>query len=247
MNTSRLNRYEALCQSLLARISQGEWTVGTRLPTETQLAQTYAVSRATVTKAIAKLQSLGLIRSRQGDGTYVEAILPRASGMFVSAVLTSPLDLRHLMEFRTILEREIGRLAVERAADNDVEALEATVARMRQSLHDHQRFVDADVAFHLMLAGMTGNELLADVYRRAQDLLRSQMLIGAEHPEAMLRAVEAHERIVRGLRMRASDLVVAAITVHLHDAIEEVAGALDAGRGTDGATGLAADSRQASS
>lgn len=224
--TSLERRYDILFQTLLARISQGEWCVGTRLPTEVELARTYGVSRTTVTKAIAKLQSMGLIRSRQGDGTYVESTIPRASVLFVSAVLAAPPMLRQLLEFRRLLETEIGRLAVERASDAQLDALDAALLRMRATKGDPQAFVAADVAFHLTLAEAAGNQILIEVYQRAQDLLQQQMLLGSRRTGAAERAIAAHARIVRGLRLRSADRVVAAIVVHLDDAADELDDAL---------------------
>lgn len=58
--------YEHLRQRLL----EGEYTHGQRLPSETQLAQEFEVSRATVRQALAMLEAQRLVSRRQGDGTF---------------------------------------------------------------------------------------------------------------------------------------------------------------------------------
>ncbi|MGW6917868.1 GntR family transcriptional regulator [Kitasatospora sp. NPDC054939] len=52
-------------------IAAGEWPPGTQLPTETDLAQKYGVSRPTVRLAVAALRGEGLLDVKQGRGTFV--------------------------------------------------------------------------------------------------------------------------------------------------------------------------------
>ncbi len=46
---------------------------GTRLPGETEIAETHRVNRHTVRRALAALAERGLVRAERGSGTYVEA------------------------------------------------------------------------------------------------------------------------------------------------------------------------------
>lgn len=58
-------------------IAEGRFTAGTKLPGETDIAETYRVNRHTVRRALAALAERGLVRAERGSGTYVEA--PRIS------------------------------------------------------------------------------------------------------------------------------------------------------------------------
>lgn len=58
-------------------IADGRFAAGTRLPGETEIAETYRVNRHTVRRALATLAERGLVRAERGSGTYVEA--PRLS------------------------------------------------------------------------------------------------------------------------------------------------------------------------
>jgi len=55
-----------------AAIRAGVYAPGQRLPSEHVLAQQYGVNRHTVRRSLASLGQLGLVRSAQGSGTYVE-------------------------------------------------------------------------------------------------------------------------------------------------------------------------------
>lgn len=60
-----------LADRLRERIADGHWQPGHRLPSEQELAGEYGVSRATVRSALARLVDIGLLRVRQGAGTFV--------------------------------------------------------------------------------------------------------------------------------------------------------------------------------
>jgi len=58
-------------EALREAIRQGFFAPGEQLPPETELANDYGVSRATVRSALANLQREGAVLRRQGAGTYV--------------------------------------------------------------------------------------------------------------------------------------------------------------------------------
>lgn len=62
---------EQVNEILRERIHDATYQPGARLPSESELAEEFGVSRATVRTVLAKLSVEGLILRRQGDGTYV--------------------------------------------------------------------------------------------------------------------------------------------------------------------------------
>lgn len=65
--------YVQLAQSVAERIAQGEYAVGSLLPTEAELGAAFGVSRYTVRQAIQHLRQQGLVSARKGVGTRVES------------------------------------------------------------------------------------------------------------------------------------------------------------------------------
>ena len=63
--------YYQLKSILAQKIMNNEWQVGDRLPSEFELCKEYGVSRITVRQALAELEKDGLIKRRQGVGTFV--------------------------------------------------------------------------------------------------------------------------------------------------------------------------------
>src|SRR5258708_9636008 len=63
--------YYQVYRSLIERIEDGEFSDGTPLPPERQLAEDYSVSRITITKALAELKREGRLKGQVGRGTFV--------------------------------------------------------------------------------------------------------------------------------------------------------------------------------
>lgn len=60
-----------LVDDLRSRLMAGEWAEGEQLPTESELASDYGVSRSTVRSALQQLETQGLTITRHGMGTFV--------------------------------------------------------------------------------------------------------------------------------------------------------------------------------
>lgn len=63
-------KYSELAEKLSKRIVAGEWTDG-KIPTVRDIAQEYGVSSFTASRALHKLQELGLIVTRNRSGSYI--------------------------------------------------------------------------------------------------------------------------------------------------------------------------------
>jgi GntR family transcriptional regulator len=96
---------------------------GGRLPSEPTLAKQLGVSRATLREAMRTFETQGLIRRRQGSGTYVS----HPSGVIDSGL--EVLESIETMADRTSLEVKMGELKVERrsAREDEVKGLGLTV------------------------------------------------------------------------------------------------------------------------
>ncbi len=63
--------YAIIASRAEARIHDGEWAPGDRLPPERELCRDLKVSRATLRQALAELEERGLVSRHQGRGTFV--------------------------------------------------------------------------------------------------------------------------------------------------------------------------------
>ena len=71
--TERHSFWSRIAHELADAIGQGIYAPGERLPSEHILAGQFGVNRHTIRRSLASLGQLGLVRSTQGRGTFVEA------------------------------------------------------------------------------------------------------------------------------------------------------------------------------
>ncbi|AFC31781.1 DNA-binding transcriptional regulator FrlR [Paenibacillus mucilaginosus 3016] len=71
-NTSQKPLYSQLKQILKEAILRGTYKAGQQLPPESELCETYGVSRITARRAISDLVEEGILHRQQGKGTFVK-------------------------------------------------------------------------------------------------------------------------------------------------------------------------------
>src|SRR5688572_5887834 len=113
----------------------GTFAVGDKLPPERELAEQLGVNRGSLREAIKSLEIIGLVRTRQGDGTRVTDFMRTAGIELVSHLLLRGGDapdlnlLGEVLEFRVTFGRECARLAAERATPEGLERLREVMER----------------------------------------------------------------------------------------------------------------------
>lgn len=162
-STRRTGLVDQVISQLRAQIDSGEWGVGDRIPTESELAEQLEVGRNTVREAVRALAHAGLLEIRQGAGTFV-----RASSELAGALRRrlERSQLRENLEVRRALEMEAARLATERRTEDDLETIDRAMA-LREGAwreRDMPAFVEADFAFHRAVVNATHNSLLIELY-----------------------------------------------------------------------------------
>lgn len=65
--------YLQIAADIITRITQGEWSVGDKLPSEAEFVLEYSASRVTLRQALRKLEDEGLIERQRGRGAFIRA------------------------------------------------------------------------------------------------------------------------------------------------------------------------------
>ncbi|TCJ03837.1 PLP-dependent aminotransferase family protein [Cytobacillus praedii] len=69
--SSSISLHQQIYEYLKRKIINGEWSVGTRIPPQRELAQKFQVNRSTIVNALGELSADGLIEAKVGKGTLV--------------------------------------------------------------------------------------------------------------------------------------------------------------------------------
>jgi len=71
-----LPKYERAYRGILSRLKSGRYPVGSRIPTESELAGQFDISRVTIRRALDMLVRDGYVESKQGSGYTVQTLSP---------------------------------------------------------------------------------------------------------------------------------------------------------------------------
>jgi GntR family transcriptional regulator, transcriptional repressor for pyruvate dehydrogenase complex len=195
--------YELVAERLTTQIE--ELGPGDALPPERELMQQFAVGRSSVREALRMLESRGLIESR-GSGAFVVSAwrnpFMESLGMLLAS---SEGDVHQLFEVRRILEGETAALAAVRRTDEQLAQLLQTIDEMEDGLHSEERYIAADIDFHLILAEATGNRFVVHLMHAIRDQLRSAFGTVFHVSGSPEHSVAEHKAVAEAIGLRQPD------------------------------------------
>jgi GntR family transcriptional repressor for pyruvate dehydrogenase complex len=205
--------YDQLKQNIL----NGTWTTGQKIPSENELVNLLGVSRITVREALKQLASIGLIEARQGEGTFVKQLEADSyMNELLPFIVLNREEVIELIKYREIIEVGAVALAVERADEADIRALEENVRKHEQFKDTWEEAAHVDLEFHLLIAKASknlfvikANSLMKDVFHAVMDQIVEEM--GTEH------GLFYHKKIIAAIKAKDKELAVSLMKEHLVD------------------------------
>lgn len=205
---------------LKGMIESGDLQPGDEMPSERTLMERFQVGRPAIREAMQALANMGLVEISHGERAKVLKLtaqsLIRQVDVAAKIMLSGSSDsLEHLKSARIFFERGMVRDAAEKATAAEIEALEATLTRQRESLSDSGAFIDADMAFHTQIARISGNPIYTAVSEAMLGWLKeyhTEMLIWTGRENYTL---TEHEEIIGCIRSRDPEAAEQAMIKHL--------------------------------
>ena len=154
-------------------IAAGEWSPGEKIPSENEIATRLSVSRITVRSSLQRLASLGIVESRQGEGTFVceYSGVHQLQHLSPLLMLTKP-DYESLGEFRFIIECDAARLAAKRCSPEILKALTNNYKKYEKLTASGKDNIEVDVDFHVLIAKATQNPFIQEIFSILRDYLK---------------------------------------------------------------------------
>jgi DNA-binding FadR family transcriptional regulator len=222
---------EGAIEKIRERIVSGAWGPGDRLPKESELAAELGLSRNSLREAVRALSQLRVLEVRQGDGTYVSSLEPGLlleSTGFISHLLLGETEIE-LYEVRRILEAAAASLAAGRIDANEKVELAQSLERMGEA-RNVEELVEADVAFHAVIARAAGNAVLASLLASlATRTMRARLWHGRQAEDALDETREEHRRMLEAIMAGDPELARAAATAHIASSERWLRGQLTVG------------------
>lgn len=213
--------FEQIIFQISEAIMQGRLRPGDRLPSERELAETFAVSRASVREALRALEVFGVLVARRGTGPDAGSTVAAsaAEGLINAIRLHAGLlqiSMRDIVDVRAVLESYAARRAAERGTPQP--ELRELVGSM-SAAPDIGTYHELDTNFHVALARATGNALLPVLMESLRGAVQRDMTTGFSHLSdwraERARLLKEHRRIVDCVEAGRPDEAASAIEEHI--------------------------------
>lgn len=213
----RVTLGEQVAVQMAAKIEEGRWKPGQKLPPESELCAALNVGRSTLREALKSLAFIGLVRMRAGDGTYVaEPTRGLLDRILAKGLLKTEKDLADVCETRMILETELAGLAAERATLQDVAVLRDLIAKGEEKMSgDRREYSEVDLDFHLAVANCSQNKLLPRLLMDIRGLLVEWIAKSQELPGLIENAHQQHTQIFESIAQHDSHSARREMQAHL--------------------------------
>jgi GntR family transcriptional repressor for pyruvate dehydrogenase complex len=210
--------YEEVARQIEEAIIADEHRPGEQLPSERELIERFAVSRAVIRESLKVLSEKGLIEVKPGKGAFVREPESGTASGALKLFLRRQRDDRfsqNLVEVREMIEEQAASLAATRASEEDVKKLEAALAEMEAEKENSERFARGDLRFHLLLAEATHNELFTILLHPVTELLLDVMAELSSEPSAPDQAIWHHRQILQHVKRGEAERARQAMHAHL--------------------------------
>ena len=223
---TRLPAYQLATTEVKRYIEEHELKGGDPLPSEAELCQELGMSRASLREGLKALESLGIIRTRHGEGVFVAhfSFDPILHNLPYS-IAAQGSSLRELLEVRCALEVGMIAQVVACISPADIDELQGLAQQMLQRSALGESFAELDRAFHATLFRCLGNTFLlslVDLFWQVVNRLADRL----PAPDAQAQRATARDHLAVAVMLQAGD-VQALERAHRHH-FQEISRRLDA-------------------
>lgn len=223
MLPARRTLSQAVTEALLARIREGEFKPGDRLPTERDLMGEYAIGRNSAREAMQALVALGVADVRPGRGAILNGLDDQQTmDRQTAAALLSGRAVADLYEFRRVIELEIARLAAQRATEQDVAEIEKVVREYEAAVKAGKPISAIDDEFHRQVACATQNPVFVTMLDAVTELIANTRRLAEKAPWARNRAQVEHRALLEAIRHRDEQRAVEVAEQHVESALAAI-------------------------
>lgn len=205
---------EQVEKKILSYIKENNITVGSKIPNEFELAETFGVGRSTIREATKLLVSKNVLSVRRGAGTFV---------LNTEVIEDDPLGLsnikdRHnlamdLITVRIILEPEIAALAAEFATPENIEELTRQCDRVEEMIRKKEDHIEEDIKFHTCIAKCTQNAVIENLVPTIQSAV--SLFANITHLQLREETIRTHRDITEAIARHDAIGAKCSMTVHM--------------------------------
>lgn len=210
--------FDEVYDQLLSLISNGKLKPGERLPPERVLARDLKVSRQSIREALKRAESKGLVKVRQGEGTF---ILSAASDLLESPFLTMMTEevgkIYEFIEIRKLIEVWCAQKAAQFTTARDLKKMEKALSEMEGLIDSREILGKPDIDFHIAIAEASHNTLMVHMMTTIKQIFLSMFKISnfTRRPGKNKILIKQHQEIYEAIKNRNPELAGKKMERHL--------------------------------
>lgn len=197
---------EQVMERIKVLIASGQYKVGDKLPTESQLGEMFGIGRSSVREAIKIFNYLGILESRTAKGTYVCSRSQISSEALSWAVLLGSEEIGELLETRAAIELW-SMLQLAGNYKSQPEKYQSYLDEMRQTIADMRAAVQEkpgqtmslDFRFHDIMISSSENSLFISIYHTLRSFTMSSSTKVHQDSGILRTLPEIHENLLQAI------------------------------------------------
>jgi GntR family transcriptional repressor for pyruvate dehydrogenase complex len=212
---SRMTMSDEVISRFKDLISRRVLVPGEKLPPERTLAEAMDVSRPTLRQGLRALQILGVIRSRQGSGSYLSdqpSDILKAPLEFALAMKGTMTD--DMFEARFTMELKLAELAAQRRTDADLAEMRGALDAMQAAMGKPELWCKHEIRFHEAIVQAARNSVMATMMEMLSHLLlesrKQTVLLLNDYP----RSYRLHDNVFQAIEAGDPARAAAAMVEH---------------------------------
>lgn len=222
---NKLTLSQKIERRLEKAIREKRLPVGSKLPPERELCESFGVSRTALREALRRLSARGLIEIAKGSGMYVTGMKIDDAIQNLNLYYDMQFDhnlISQIIEVRCLFEPEIAWLAAKQRTQNDLTDLQENIELFKASDPDNiQQEADLDNKFHLLIAKAAHNPIVQISMEPIYSLLpRMRSLIYANIEGEKEFTLESHIKIFNAINTQNQEDAKKIMTTHLKHTTE---------------------------
>ena len=207
---------EEVADRIRTLILDGTFPQGQPLPSERVLTEQFGVSRGSIRDALRMLETIGLIETQHGRGTFPRELTVDRLVAPLASMMTFQHDLQdELLDVRRMFEPAVARVAAARATNEDFTDLQRIIEAQQRKLKKGQSAIVEDTEFHAALARSTRNRVVVSLMATLNDLLVESRKLTLKQKGRPAKSIEGHEAVVAALRRRDAEGAASAMYTHI--------------------------------
>lgn len=217
---NKLTLSQRIERTLEDAIREKKLTVGSKLPTEREMCESFGVSRTALREALRRLSARGLITIQKGSGMYVSEINIQDAIDTLNLYYDLKFDrnlLSQIIEVRSIFEPEIAKLAAMNRTNKDLDVMSRNLADFEKCDPDNtQMEADLDNSFHLAITKASLNPIVQITMEPIYSLLpRMRNYIYGNIDGEKAHTMKFHKDLLEAIRKQDGDRAYSIMKKHL--------------------------------